>query len=61
MVNYVLLAAVLTIVWIIYAALRVGPWCAKHWKASGEFCGFLAFAVGELLILVVFLRFLGGS
>jgi hypothetical protein len=55
MVNYVLLVAVLTLGWVLYAAFRVGPWFAKRSKAWGEVCAFLVFIVIELGILIAFL------
>jgi len=55
MVNYVLLVGVLTFGWVLYSALRVGPWFAKRSKAWGEVCAFLVFTVIELGILIAFL------
>jgi hypothetical protein len=56
MVNYVLLAAVLTVGWVLYAAFRVGPRFAKRSKTWGEVCAFLVFTGIELGILIAFLR-----
>ena len=56
MVDYLLLVAVLTLAWVLYAALRFAPLVAKRWKAWGEVCAFLVFAAIELGLLVVFLR-----
>jgi hypothetical protein len=55
MVNYVLLVAVLTVGWVLYAAFRVGPWFAKRSKTWGEVCAFLVFTGIELGILIAFL------
>jgi len=55
MVNYVLLAAVLTLAWVLYAAFRVGPWFAKRSKTWGEVCAVLLFIAIELGILMAFL------
>lgn len=56
MVNYVLLAVVLTFAWVLYAAFRVAPMFAKRWKAWGEVFAFLIFTAVELGFLVAFLR-----
>jgi Flp pilus assembly pilin Flp len=52
MVNYALLAAVLTFAWALYAAFRVAPLFAKRWKSWGEVCAFLLFTAVELGLLV---------
>jgi hypothetical protein len=54
MVYNLLLDAILTLAWIVYAAFRVGPWLARRWKAWGEVCAFLVFTVIELGILIAF-------
>jgi len=56
MVNYVLLVAVLTLAWVLYAALRVTPLLARRWKAWGEVCAFLVFTAVEVGLLFAFLR-----
>jgi Flp pilus assembly pilin Flp len=56
MVSYVLLATVLTVAWVGYAAFRVGPLLAKRWKAWGEVYAFLIFTAVELGLLAAFLR-----
>jgi len=56
MVNYFLLVAVLTLVWVLYAAVRVAPLLAKRWKTWGEIFAFLVFTALELGLLFVFLR-----
>jgi hypothetical protein len=56
MVNYVLLVAVLTVGWVLYAAFRLGPLFARHSKTWGEVFAFLVFAGIELGILFAFLR-----
>ena len=55
-VNYFLLVGVLTLVWVLYAALRLAPLLMKRWKAWGEVCAFLVFTVIELGLIFVFLR-----
>jgi hypothetical protein len=55
-VNYVLLVAALTLVWAVYASVRVGPWLANRWKAWGEVAAFLVFTAVELGLLVTFLK-----
>jgi hypothetical protein len=56
MVNYVLLAAALTLAWVFYAAFRVAPLFAKRWKAWGEVFAFLMFTAVEVGFLVAFLK-----
>jgi Flp pilus assembly pilin Flp len=56
MVNYVLLAAVLTLAWVLYGSLRVAPTLARRWKTWGEVCAFLVFTAIEVALLVAFLR-----
>jgi hypothetical protein len=56
MVNYVLLAVVLTLAWVLYAAFRVAPLFAKRWKAWGEVFAFLMFTAVEVGFLVAFLK-----
>ena len=52
MVNYTLLAAILTVAWALYAAFRVAPSFAKRWKVSGEVFAFLLFTAIEVGLLV---------
>jgi hypothetical protein len=59
MVNYLLLAAVLTLAWVLYAGLRVGPMLSKRWRAWGEVYAFLVFTAVELVVLVICLVYLG--
>ena len=59
MVNYVLIAGLVTVIWILYASFRVAPWCEKRWITWGGLSAALAFVAGELLILIVVLRYLG--
>ena len=56
MVNYVLLVAALTFVWVLYAGVRVGPWVAKRWKTWGEIAALLVFIAIELGLLITFLK-----
>jgi hypothetical protein len=56
MVNYVLLVAILTIAWVLYAALRMTPLFVKRWKAWGEVYTCITFTAVEVLLLVAFLR-----
>jgi hypothetical protein len=56
MVSYVLVVAVLTLAWAFYAAVRLGPWLAKRWKAWGEVTAFLIFTAVEVGLLFAFLK-----
>jgi hypothetical protein len=54
MVSYVdLAAACFTLVWVLYATLRIGPLLAKRSNAWGEVGAFLIFTAVELGILVL--------
>jgi len=53
MVNQVLLAGVLTVAWVLFAALWVGPILAKRWRAWGEVAVFIIFTALELGMLVL--------
>ena len=56
MVNYLLLVAILSGLWILYATFRLAPTFAKQWKSWGEVFAFLAFMALELAFLEVFLH-----
>lgn len=56
MVNYVIVVAVLTLVWAFYAAVRLTPWLARRWKAWGEVAALLVFTFVTVCLLVAFLK-----